>query len=58
MVTVGVLAAIGMVGFVGLLSVGVTAVRKRALQRQRVEQQLELIHALPVADYRLRAVVG
>lgn len=55
MVTVGVLAAIGLVGLSGA---GVTAVRRRALHRHRIEQQLELIHAIPVADYRLRAVVG
>jgi hypothetical protein len=55
MLAVGVLIAIGLVGLSGA---GVTAVRKRTLQRQRIEQQLEFIHALPVADYRLRAVLG
>lgn len=51
--TAGLLAAVGLTG---LSSVAVTAYRKRALQRQRIERQLELIWALPTADYRLRAL--
>lgn len=53
-----VVAILTTLGFLALSSVAVTAVRRRVLQRQRVHQQLELIHAVPVADYRLRAVLG
>lgn len=55
MMAVGILTVLA---FLGLSSAAVTAVRRRVVQRRRIHQQLELIHAVPVADYRLRAVVG
>lgn len=51
MVAVGFLAVIGLTGLSGL---AVSTLRRRAVERHRIEQQLEFIYALPTADYRLR----